>query len=137
MRKINKFNILMQDLAMAIWENAHWCLQSQNAAELLERSKLANFDYMHRICTILGSMCISYDNLRELVAPTADLRKLHLWDKIWKEQKAKSKCMKQLDSESLPKRVHMVRDVAAESSRLHLYHTKGTQECRSGYRIEP
>ena len=53
MRKINQSNILMQNLIMAIWKNAQWCLQSQNAVELLERSKLTNFDYMHRIHTIL------------------------------------------------------------------------------------
>ena len=56
MRKINEFDILMRDLSKAIWENAQWHLRSQNLVELLERSKLANFDYMHRICTILGSM---------------------------------------------------------------------------------
>ena len=85
MRKINESHILMCDLYKVIWENAQRCLQSQNAAELLERSKLAHFDYMHRIYTILGSMHIAYDDLRESVPPTADLCKLHLWDKIWEE----------------------------------------------------
>ena len=94
MRKINEFDILMCDLVMAIWENAQRCLRSQNAAELLERSKLKNFDYMHRICTILGSMHIAYEDLRESVPPTANLHKLHFWDKIQEEQKAKSKHMK-------------------------------------------
>ena len=97
MRKINESDILMCDLCKAVWENAQWHLRSQNAAELLERSKLENFDYMHRIHTILGNMRIAYDDLRELVPPTANLCKLHLWDNIWEEQKAKSKRMKQLD----------------------------------------
>ena len=83
MRKINKSDILMQDLIMAIWENAQHCLQSQNATKLLERSKLTNFDYMHRICTILGSMHIAYKDLIESIPPTSDLCKLHFWDKIW------------------------------------------------------
>ena len=117
MRKINEFDILMCDLSKAIWENAQRCLQSQNAAELLDRSKLAKFDYMHRIRTILGSMRTAYNDLRESVPPIVDLHKLHLCDKIWEEQKAKSKHMKQLDTESLPKRVCMAQDIAAESSR--------------------
>ena len=107
----------MRDLSKAIWENAQRRLQSKNAAELLERSKLENFDYMHRICTILGSMRIAYDDLRESVPPTADLRKLHLWDKIWEEQKAKSRLIKQMDLESLPKRVRMDQDIASKSFR--------------------
>ena len=89
-----------------------------DAFELLERSKLANFDYMHTICTILGSMHIAYNDLRESIPPTDDLCKLHLWDKIWEEQNAKSKCMKYLDVDSLPKRVRIAQDIGAESSRV-------------------
>ena len=126
MIKINESDILMRDLSKAIWENAHQRLQSQNGAELLERSKLANFDYMHRIHTILGSMRIAYDDLRESVPPTADLRKFHLWDKIWEEQKAKSKRMKQQDAESLPKIVRMAQDIARESSRAPNDFGRGT-----------
>ena len=84
---------------------------------------------MHRIYTILGSMRTAYNDLRESVPPTTDLRKLHLWDKIWEEQKAKSKCMKQLDAESLPKRVRMAQDIAAESSRAPNVSRTGTILC--------
>ena len=72
---------------------------------------------MHRICTILESIRIAYKDMRESVSTTTDLCKLHFWDKIWEEQKAKSKHMKQMDAEFLPKRVRMVQNIAAESSR--------------------
>ena len=117
MRKINKSDILIQDLIMAIWENAQRRLRSRNAAKLLERSKLTNFDYMHKIRTILGSMHIAYKDLRESIPTNANLCKLHFWDKIWEEKNAKSKRMKQLDAESLPKRVCIAQDIAAEPSR--------------------
>ena len=117
MRKINESDILMRDLSKAIWENAQQRLRSQNATELLERSKLTNFDYMYRIRTILGSMRIAYKDLRESVPPTNDLHKLHFWDKIWEEKKAKSKRMKPLDAESLPKGVCISQDIATQSSR--------------------
>ena len=48
-RNVNASDILMRDLCMQTWENAQRRLRSQNAAELLERSKLADFDHMHRI----------------------------------------------------------------------------------------
>ena len=58
-------------------------------------------------------MRIAYDDLKELVPPTADHRKLQIWDRLWDEQKTKSKRMKLLEAESLPKRVRIAQDAVA------------------------
>ena len=73
---------------------------------------------MHRICTILGNLHIAYKDLKESVPSSTNLRTLQLWDKIWEEQKVKSKRMKQLQAESLINRVSLTQDAAARSSKV-------------------
>lgn len=71
---------------------------------------------MHIICTILGSVRIAYEDLKESVPSSTNLCMLQLWDKLWEEQKVKSKPMKQLDAEPLPKRLRITQDVVSQSS---------------------
>ena len=56
-------------------------------------------------------MRTAYEDLKEAVPPEADLHRLRLLDQLWNEQKAKSKRMKALDAESLPKRVQILHEV--------------------------
>lgn len=115
-RKINESDILMRNLAEQIWENTIRRLRREGFSDLCERPKLADFDHHHRIRTILGSMRVAYEDLKESVPPTADLRRLQFWDAAWSEQKGKSKRMKVMDAETLPKRVRLAQDAAAASS---------------------
>ena len=44
MRYINESDILMRDLVLQIWEDAQRRLQTEQHADLIERSKLGDFD---------------------------------------------------------------------------------------------
>ncbi|KAI5059615.1 hypothetical protein GOP47_0025934 [Adiantum capillus-veneris] len=116
LRKTNESDIHLRNFVEQIWENTIRHLRNGGNAEFCEREKLQDFDYRHRIRTILGSMYIAYTDLRDIAPAGADVRRLELWDTLWIEQKVKSKRMNAHDAETLAKRLRIAKNTAAASS---------------------
>lgn len=110
---INQSDSEIRNCFLEIWDNAQRRLRREGHAALLERERLGNFNPDAAIRSMIGNLPNAYEDLKEGVPSAANLQKLHLWNNIWRLEKAKTKRADLADKASLSKKVKRQQDAAA------------------------